>query len=179
MDFNMLILKIYYHLVAIIKKIFYKIIYGKHIKFGKNVTFRKGFSLMIDKNSYVEIGEGSFFNNYCTISAMSNIKIGKHCMFGENVKIYDQNHVFKNIGTLVKDQGYKTGDIEIKDNCWIGNNSIILKNTTIGKNSVISAGVVVSNENIEEGSILKLNHNYKIERINNEKSESICNYGNI
>ena len=77
----MLILKLYYHILAEIKKVFYKLIYGKRIKFGKGVTFRKGFSLMIEKNAYVEIGEGCFFNNYCSINAMNKIKIGNNCIF--------------------------------------------------------------------------------------------------
>lgn len=38
------------------------------------------------------------------------------------------------------------GVIEIKDNCFIGLNSIILPNVTIGPNSVVGAGSVVSKD---------------------------------
>lgn len=38
------------------------------------------------------------------------------------------------------------GKIEIKDNCFIGLNSIILPNVTIGPNSVVGAGSVVSKD---------------------------------
>ena len=77
----MIILKIYYHIMAILKKIFYKIIYGKRIKFGKKVTFRKGFSIVIEDGATVEIGDGCFFNNYCSINAKEGIKIGANCLF--------------------------------------------------------------------------------------------------
>lgn len=142
----MLILKIYYHIIAIIKKFFYKIIYGKHIKFGKRVTFRRGFSLTIEDGAFVEIGEATFFNNYCSINARENIKIGDNCLFGENVKIYDHNHVFKYKDKLKKDQGFKKGEVNIGNNCWIGSNVVILKGSSIGENSVIGACELIKEE---------------------------------
>lgn len=157
----MITLKIYYHIVAIVKKIFYKIIYGNHIKFGKGVTFRKGFSLVIEDGANVEIGSGTFFNNYCSINAKKNIKIGENCLFGESVKIYDHNHVFKNKNILIKDQGFKTGYIKIENNCWIGSNVIILKDVEIGENSIIAAGEIVR-KNIDSDSIFLNNESKKI-----------------
>lgn len=154
----MLFLKIYWHINAILKKIFYKIIYGKRIKFGKHVTFRKGFSLVIEKGAKVEIGDGCFFNNNCSINALGDIVIGKNCLFGENVKIYDHNHVFKNSDILIKEQGYKYGKVFIQENCWICSNVVILKNVIIESNSVIGAGCVIS-ENIACNSIVKLQSN--------------------
>lgn len=38
------------------------------------------------------------------------------------------------------------GKIEIKDNCMIGANSIIMYNTTIGPNSIVAAGAVVTKD---------------------------------
>lgn len=38
----------------------------------------------------------------------------------------------------------KLGKIEVKDNCFIGINSIILPNVTIGPNSIVAAGSVVT-----------------------------------
>ena len=153
--------------MSIVKKIFYKIIYGKHVKFGKKVSFRKGFSLIIDKGAYVEIGAGSFFNNYCAINALENIKIGENCLFGENVKIYDHNHIFKKRKVTIREQGFKTGKIKINDNCWICTNVVILKGVEVGENSVIGAGVVLTNS-IENNSIVKLDTNYKVEKIKND-----------
>lgn len=161
----MIILKCYYHIIAIIKKIFYKIIYGKHVKFGKKVTFRKGFSLVIENDATVEISDGCFFNNYCSINAKEKITIGQNCIFGENVKIYDHNHVFKNKNEIIKNQGFKTEKVEIEKNCWIASNVIILKGVKIGENSVVGAGCVVE-KNVDSDKIVKLTEsNYKIENI--------------
>lgn len=139
----MLILKVYYHVIAEIKKIIYKIIYGKKIQFGRKTTFRKGLALMINKRAYVEIGENCFFNNYCSINSNESIMIGKNSIFGENVKIYDHNHIFNFKDRTIKTQGYKNGKIKIGENCWIGSNVIILKGTIIGNNCVIGAGCVI------------------------------------
>ena len=152
----MLFLKIYYHVMAIVKKIFYKIIYGKKIKFGKGVTFRRGFSLVIENGASVEIGDGCFFNNYCSINAMEQIKIGENCLFGECVKIYDHNHVFKYEDIPIKEQGFKTGKIIIQENCWIASNVIILKGANIGKNTVIAAGEIIDNK-IQNNIVVKNN----------------------
>ena len=46
----MIILKIFFHIIAIIKKIFYKIIFRGNVKFGKKFTFSKGFSISIEEN---------------------------------------------------------------------------------------------------------------------------------
>lgn len=161
----MIVLKVYYHVMSAVKKFFYKVIYGKKIKFGKKVSFRRGFSLVIEDDAIVEIGDGCFFNNYCSINAKSGIKIGENCLFGENVKIYDHNHIFKYKNELIKNQGFKCDKIEIGNNCWIGSNSIILKNVNIGSNSVIQAQSLVKNK-VEENSIFINNKNLKIEMVN-------------
>lgn len=161
----MLVLKVYFHFISFIKMIFYKIIYGKRIKFGKGVSFRKGFSLMIEKNGYVEIGDGCFFNNYCSINSHKSIIIGKNCIFGENVKMYDHNHVFKYENELIKKQGFKTNNIRIDDNCWIGSNVVILKDVEIGEHSIVAAGEVVKNNISKE----KIFINSKEENIRLEK----------
>lgn len=139
----MIFIKLYFHIMAFIKKCFYKVIYGRKIKFGKGVSFRKGFSLVIEKGATVEIGDGTFFNNYCSINALEKVVIGKNCLFGENVKIYDHNHCFNKKDILIKNQGYKKQEINIGSNCWVGSNVIILKGITIGNNSVIGAGEII------------------------------------
>lgn len=171
----MLFLKMYYHIMAIMKKIFYKIIYGKHIKFGKKVTFRKGFSLVIEDGAFVTIGDGCFFNNYCSINAKEGINIGNNCLFGENVKIYDHNHVFKYKNELIKQQGFKSKKIEIGSNCWFGSNAIILKGVNIGNNCVIQANSIVNYE-VESNTIIIKGNKTKIEMVERNENNTFDEY---
>lgn len=142
----MFFLKVLYYLNASIKKICYKLLYGKRVKFGKKVTFRKGFSLMIDKNAFLIIGDNCFFNNYCSINVMGNVTIGNNCIFGENVKIYDHNHIFKDKETLIKEQGFKIDKIKIEDDCWFGSNVVVLKGVNVGKHTVVGCGTILKKD---------------------------------
>ena len=152
----MILYKIVFHIKAIIKKILLKIIYKRKIIIGKKVTFRKSFYIFIENNGLLRIGNNCFFNNYCSINVHKSVSIGSDCIFGENVKIYDHNHIFKYKNKLIRKQGFKLKEVKIGDNCWIGSNVIILKGVTIGDNCVIAAGQVVkrdvaSNKILENG----------------------------
>lgn len=129
--------------MAFVWKIYYKIIFGAKLRLGKNFQFRKGFFLLLDCQSTVDIGDDVFFNNYCTICALERIVIGDGTIFGENVKIYDHNHIYKNLQQPIKEQGYTSAPIFIGKHCWIGSNVTILKGVTIGDNCVIGAGCVI------------------------------------
>lgn len=142
----MIILKIFFHIIAIIKKIFYKIIFRGKVKFGKKFTFRKGFSISIEENGEIEIGREVFFNNYCSLNALNKISIGDYCIFGSNVQIYDHNHRFKDKEKRITEQGYTKAPVKIGIGCWIGSNVTILKGVTIGNNVIIGAGCVIDRD---------------------------------
>lgn len=142
-----------------------KIKYINSLNIKKKISFRKNFNIRISKHGYLEIGQGCFFNNDCSINVMGKIIIGDNCIFGENVKLYDHNHIFNKTNELIKNQGMKIGKIEIGNNCWIGSNVTILKDVIIGNNVVIGANCLI-NENIPSNSIVKSKDNIIIERIN-------------
>lgn len=48
---------------------------------------------------------------------------------------------------------YKTGSIEIMDNCFIGAKSIIMYDVTIGPNAIVAAGSVVTKD-VPEGVVV-------------------------
>lgn len=123
-------------------------------KFGKNINIRKKLTITQAKSAKIIIGDGCFFNNYCSINAKKEIKIGNNCIFGENVKIYDHNHIFDKKNELIKNQGYSIASISIGNNCWIGSNVCILKGASIGDNVVIGAGCII-NENIPSNVIVR------------------------
>lgn len=113
------------------------IILGKAVRAHSNVKLRvvgKG-KIIIDDNSSLNYG--------CMVTARQLIHIEKGVEFGPNVLLYDHDHDFRAIGGL-KSNKYKSGEIIIGENSWIGAGSIILKNTYIGKNCVVGAGCVIS-----------------------------------
>lgn len=116
-------------------------------------SFRKNFTLIIEKNAKVTIGKKCFFNNFCTIAAQNSVTIGDGTLFGENVKIYDHNHCFKDISIPIKHQGYNSAPITIGKHCWIASNVVILKGVTVGDNCVIGAGCIIY-KNIPSNSVV-------------------------
>lgn len=128
-----------------------KLMYGNQIEFSR-FNFRNNLRIVISKKGRLKIGNGVFFNNGCSINVLNKIHIGNNCAFGENVKLYDHNHKYKDISVSIKKQGFTTDEIIIEDDCWIGSNVVILKGVHIGKHSIIGAGCVIY-EDIPENSV--------------------------
>lgn len=152
----MIFLKIIYHVQAIVWLWFLKLFYrigGGNLNVGKHVTFRKGFSVMIAKHGVVNIGNDVFFNNYCSLNANERVSIGDGTIFGENVKVYDHNHCYKNPELPIKEQGFTVAPVSIGKHCWIASNVVVLKGVTIGDNCVIGAGCIVYKD-VPAGSVV-------------------------
>lgn len=127
------------------------------ILFKKNVHFRKASTICIRNNGVLIVNENTFFNNGISINCHAKIEIGTNCLFGENVKIYDHNHKFRDKNQPIAHQGYSVGNVLIGNNCWIGSNVVILKGVTIGDNVVVGANCVIA-ENILSNTIVKTNN---------------------
>lgn len=102
----------------------------------------------------IVIGKDVFFNHYCSLYAMNEITIGEGTIFGENVKIYDHNHCYKETSLPIKAQGYTSAPIRIGKHCWIASNVTILKGVTIGDNCIIGAGCVIYKDVPEDSVII-------------------------
>lgn len=160
----MLFLKVWYHFFSKIKVMLYYILFGNKVSFGKKATFRKNFTLAIENEGKVKIGERCFFNNGCSIMCMNKVSIGDGSLFGEGVKIYDHNHRFGRDNVPIKDQGFSVGEVSVGDHCWIGSNVVLLKGCKIGKNCVIGAGCVISGE-VPDNTIVKKRSDYLYSKI--------------
>lgn len=143
---------------------FLKIHYKNKINIKGKFMARKGSYINIDVNGKLEIGDGCFFNNNCSLNCKNEIIIGDNCLFGENVKMYDHNHKFQDKNTLIKNQGYLLGKIAIGNNCWIGSNVTTLKDVKIGNNVIIGANCLVY-KSIPDNSIVKSHSQIIIDKL--------------
>lgn len=114
------------------------------------------------------------------------IQIGKQVTISKNVQFinYDGGtYIFRNDDDF-KDI-IKFGEIKIKDNCFIGANSIIMPGVTIGTNCVIGAGSIVT-KSIPDNSVavgvpakvIMTTEEYKKKCINNNIKYDVLNYKN-
>lgn len=101
-----------------------------NIQFKTELTCSEGAELIM--------GNDVFVNQGSNIYAAESVNIGNNVLIADSVIMHDTNfHLIDADGVIVK-------PIEIGNNVWIGNRSIILPGVTIGKNSVIGAGSVVT-----------------------------------
>ena len=132
------------------------------IYFDSNIVSDGHMTIIVGDNSYLHLGNHTYFNEDCMISCMKSVSIGDNCKFGPGVKIFDNNHVFNSKHGVLSD--IKGKDIKIGNNCWIGANAVILSGTEIGDNCVIGAGCVVKGK-VESSTIVKNQQNYILEKI--------------
>ncbi|MGS0690377.1 acyltransferase [Shewanella sp. 0m-4] len=101
-------------------------------------SFRLHQNITVQAGAFLEIGDGSFFNDGVNICATQSIKIGHHTKIGDMTYIFDTD-----FHQLTPDREIKKGPVIIGNNVWVGANSMILAGSSIGDNSVIAAGSIV------------------------------------
>lgn len=123
----------------------------KGIKFGNNVSIGAG-GIIECTGVIRELGEGIVIGDHVGfaqnvfISVRGEVEIGNDCIFGPNVSIHAENHVFKDVNTPIRQQGATRLGVKIGRDCWVGNGVIILDGVTIGEGCVIAANAVVNKD---------------------------------
>ena len=70
------------------------------------------------------------------------ITIGNNCQITKDVKIF--SHGGSNVARIFSSKFDVFGKVNIGDNVYIGNNSLIMPGVTIGSNVLVAAGSVVT-----------------------------------
>ena len=111
---------------------------------GQNSHFGRGSELRA-LNAEIHIDGDFYCNKDCIISSRYGIRIGTGTRFGENVSVYDHNHVFDADNGVYPDT-YRGKPVTIGDCVWIARGAVILSGVNVGKNSVIGPNVVIRND---------------------------------
>jgi acetyltransferase-like isoleucine patch superfamily enzyme len=140
----------------------------KNIRVGKEARVRREAWLTCQKDSSINIGEGTSISSYVKIKSTNAgyVNIGKHCnihsfgviygdggvTIGDHVRIathtviVPNNHQFDDANKNIYEQGTERKPIVIKDDVWIGAHVTILAGVTIGAHAVVAAGAVVTKD---------------------------------
>ncbi|SHN15746.1 transferase hexapeptide (six repeat-containing protein) [Cyclobacterium lianum] len=116
-----------------------KIAVGDHCKIWSHMGTTQ---LFADRGASLEIGEGTFINTACIVSASERISIGKNCQIANQVIIMDGDFH----GVDDRSAKGKSAAIIIEEDAWLATRSMVLKGVRIGKGAVVAAGAVVTRD---------------------------------
>jgi acetyltransferase-like isoleucine patch superfamily enzyme len=91
----------------------------------------------------LKVGRHSSLNEWVYIIATGGVTIGEGVRIAARSSILTVNHVFEDPNLPIHQQGWDAKPIVIKDDVWLGINSVILSGVTVGRGAVVSAGAVV------------------------------------
>ncbi|WP_348983256.1 acyltransferase [Motilimonas sp. E26] len=122
-----------------------------NIKIGNNVNlnsfpdgepFKTGLQAHC-KDSKISIGNNCLLNG-TRIHCRTQVSIEDNCMFGPGCKIVDNDSHRTSIDVMKRREPPESSPIIIRNNVWVGMNSLILKGVEIGENSIVAANSVVT-----------------------------------
>ena len=119
---------------------------------GSNIHIMPGTQFI--KPEKINCRDNVFFgvNNY--IQAAGGLILGSDVMLGPYVKIWTQNHVYKDFITPIWMQGYEYKPVEIGNDVWLGANVFIMPGVKIGDKCVVAANSVLGAKDYPMGCIL-------------------------
>ena len=127
---------------------------------GKNVMINQNNFITVKNNGTLKIGDNTYITR-ATISCLGEVEIGKNCILGEGMKIFDHNHQYTKEPFFVSKTDFNVGKVKMGNNVWTGANVTILKDVTIGDNVIIGAGCVI-HKDVPANSTIINQQNHKI-----------------
>ena len=119
---------------------------------GEGVIIRPGVLLKGHKN--ISINDDVFIGENTTIVAYgAKVTIGKKVLIADSVYISSRNHKFSDPYLDIIDQGYKSLDVIIEDNVWLGHGSVVLSGSVLPKKTILGANSVYTTKTKEDPSI--------------------------
>ncbi|MFZ6049002.1 acyltransferase [Pseudomonas sp. CR3202] len=111
---------------------------GKRPTIYPNVWIFPGKNLVLGDDVDIALG--------VIITTNGGVEIGNRTLIGYRAQIISANHNIPNNKGRIFGSGHTNKKVTIKDDVWIGANSIILPGVTIGEGSVIAAGSIVTKD---------------------------------
>jgi acetyltransferase-like isoleucine patch superfamily enzyme len=156
------------------------------IKKGKGAIIKRKARLDLIPTKKFLVGYRAIIEDYCIInngmgdiiigdksSITSRVKlvgpvtIGNNVMIGSGAQVTGLTHNYENVDIPIKDQGVFPNVTVIKDDVWIGGNSVIIQGITIGTHCIVASGSVVT-KNVPDYCVVAGNPARVLKQYNHE-----------
>lgn len=95
------------------------------------------------RGAVIKIGRNCMFSNNVSVFAVDSVEIADDCLIGELVSIMDSD--FHGVAPDQRRGGpVKTAPVRLERNVWLGSRVIVQKGVTIGANSIVTPNAVVT-----------------------------------
>ena len=118
---------------------------GGSINIGPGTEIMHG-AVILTYGGRIAIGSNCSINPYCILYGHGGLTIGNNVLIAGGSMLIPNNHVYRQPGIPIANQGNISKGIIVEDDVWIGHACSILDGITIGKGSVIAAGSVVNRD---------------------------------
>ncbi len=151
---------------------------GKKIRVGNNVCIGNNARLMCytdfageKLDAKIVIEDGCYVGHNFTVLSGAPVTLEKNVLIASNVLISSENHSIEpECDIPYKHQKLITTPVSIGENCWIGQNAVILPGVKIGRGSVVGAQSVVT-KSVDEYTIVAGNPAKAIKKYNFDTHE--------
>jgi acetyltransferase-like isoleucine patch superfamily enzyme len=99
---------------------------------------------LVAESGTIKIGQGTYINYGCSISALECVSIGPRCNIGTYAILMDND--YHRVEPERRNERPESAPIILEENVWLGARVIVLHGVTIGVGSVIGAGSVVTRD---------------------------------
>lgn len=128
------------------------VIIGSNVVLGKRTTIECTGSLKHLGKGLI-IGDRTTFGSDCFFGAAGGIEVGEDVVAGQYLRFHSENHNYKDLEVLIKNQGVTHKGISVGNNCWIGSGVVFVDGSEIADGCVVAANAVVTKK-FERNSII-------------------------
>lgn len=126
------------------------------VTLGNNVTIREFCWLQLTSTpdmpgETIIIGDNTYIGPRVNLGGAAKLDIGSCCQIGAGVSFVAEGHNYAD--ERIFEGGVTRKGITIGDDCWIGNNAVILDGVVLEEGVVVGAGAVVT-KSFSKGAVI-------------------------
>jgi len=115
------------------------------IEIGKSVEIYEG-SLLQCQGGSIRIGDETAIGPYVVIYGGGGVRLGTKCSIATKCTIVSTNHIYRDTGKPIRDQGFEARPIVLDDDVWLCAGVVVGYGTRLGRGSIVAANAFIKTD---------------------------------